>query len=128
MGSNSTILLSKMAKHDDHDFAASIITFHEQAIGAHKAIQNARNEVQLRLGYNLMQRAFIDYQRFTVVAFEEREQAVFHNFPGNLRVNVMDLRIAAIAIANNLTLLSRNLRDFARVPGLRVEDWTVENH
>ena len=35
----------------------------------------------------------------------------------------MDLRIAAIARANNATLLSRNLKDFERVPELKVEDW-----
>jgi len=37
----------------------------------------------------------------------------------------MDLKIAAIAIANDATLLSRNLRDFGKVPDLRVEDWTL---
>lgn len=35
----------------------------------------------------------------------------------------MDLRIASIVLANGATLLSRNLRDFDRVPGLRVENW-----
>jgi len=37
----------------------------------------------------------------------------------------MDLRIAATAMANDFTLLSRNLVDFRQVPGLRVEDWTA---
>ncbi len=34
-----------------------------------------------------------------------------------------DLRIAAIALANGLTLITGNLTHFARVPGLRAEDW-----
>ena len=34
-----------------------------------------------------------------------------------------DLRIAAIALAHNLTLVTGNVRHFARVPGLRVENW-----
>jgi tRNA(fMet)-specific endonuclease VapC len=37
----------------------------------------------------------------------------------------MDLKIAAIVLANSAVLLSRNLRDFHKVPGLRAEDWTA---
>ena len=40
-----------------------------------------------------------------------------------VRVGTLDLRIASIAIANDATLLTRNLKDFTRVPGLRVENW-----
>lgn len=34
-----------------------------------------------------------------------------------------DLLIAAIAIANDLTLVTHNVAEFSRVPGLRFEDW-----
>lgn len=34
-----------------------------------------------------------------------------------------DLQIAAIALANDLTLVTHNTREFARVPDLRLEDW-----
>jgi tRNA(fMet)-specific endonuclease VapC len=40
-----------------------------------------------------------------------------------IRIGTMDLKIASIVLAHNATLLSRNLRDFHQVPGLRVEDW-----
>ena len=43
----------------------------------------------------------------------------------HIRIGTMDLKIAAIAIANNATLLSRNLKDFSKVPGLKVEDWAA---
>lgn len=36
-----------------------------------------------------------------------------------------DLLIAAIAIVNNLTLVTHNTREFERVSELRVEDWEV---
>jgi len=35
----------------------------------------------------------------------------------------MDLKIAAICIAHDATLLTRNVRDFEAIPGLRVENW-----
>jgi tRNA(fMet)-specific endonuclease VapC len=40
-----------------------------------------------------------------------------------VRIGTQDLKIAAIAIANDALLLSANLQDFNQVPGLRVEDW-----
>jgi len=40
------------------------------------------------------------------------------------RIGAMDLKIAAIALSQDGLLLSANLKDFQRVPNLRVEDWT----
>lgn len=34
-----------------------------------------------------------------------------------------DILIAAIALANNLTLVSNNIREFKRVDGLKLENW-----
>ena len=36
-----------------------------------------------------------------------------------------DLQIAAIALANDLTLVTHNTREFERVEGLQIEDWEV---
>jgi predicted nucleic acid-binding protein len=40
-----------------------------------------------------------------------------------VRVSTHDLRIAAVAVANSATLVSRNRRDFELIPGLSVEFW-----
>lgn len=39
------------------------------------------------------------------------------------RLDEPDLRIASIALSRELTLVTGNVRHFARVPGLDVEDW-----
>jgi len=37
-----------------------------------------------------------------------------------------DLLIAAIALANNVTLVTHNTREFSRVEDLRIEDWQAD--
>lgn len=39
------------------------------------------------------------------------------------KLGAMDYIIAAIAAANDLTLVTHNVREFSRVPGLRYDDW-----
>ena len=38
-------------------------------------------------------------------------------------IGANDLLIAAIALAHDFVLVTRNSREFARVPGLRTEEW-----
>jgi tRNA(fMet)-specific endonuclease VapC len=38
-----------------------------------------------------------------------------------------DLQIAAIALANDLILVTHNTREFARVPGPKFEDWKISS-
>ncbi|SOY71053.1 type II toxin-antitoxin system VapC family toxin [Cupriavidus taiwanensis] len=40
------------------------------------------------------------------------------------KADALDKLIAAHAIAEGLTMVTRNVRDFTAYPGLRVEDWT----
>jgi len=40
-------------------------------------------------------------------------------------IGPIDMLIAAIALANNLILITHNTAEFSRVPGLKIEDWEV---
>ena len=66
------------------------------------------------------------------VSVEERARGVLHSNCAMCHregsgsgAATMDLRIASIALSQGLTLLTRDLRDFSKVPRLVMEDWTV---
>jgi tRNA(fMet)-specific endonuclease VapC len=62
----------------------------------------------------------------SVLAFEASAALDFDGLVAQrIRIGTMDLRIASIALTNRLTLRTRNLSDFRRVPGLTTEDWTT---
>ena len=65
-----------------------------------------------------------NYCSILALDFDDRSAKEFQNLKDQrLKIGTMDLKMASIALANSATLLSRNLRDFSRIPNLRVEDW-----
>ena len=66
------------------------------------------------------------FRLFPLVPFDAASESEFqHLRSSRLRVGTLDLKIAAIALTNGLTVLTRNRADFSRVPGLMIEDWSV---
>ena len=58
-----------------------------------------------------------------IIPFDAKAGLVFEQLrKARNQVGVMYLKIASIAIANDATLLTRNLVDFGKIPGLRAED------
>ena len=76
--------------------------------------------------YRKLERHLDLYRHTQVVGFDRRAGTEFERLKGlRLRIGSMDLKIAAIALAHDATVITRNLKDFSRVPGLHAEDWTV---
>ena len=118
-------LVARMNQHSLADFFFPIIAFHEQVMGANLYISRATDEVSVVRGYRLLERILDHFKAAKVLAFDESAARQFVFFrQQRTRVGTMDLRIAAIALSRDMTVLTRNLIDFRKVPGLRVEDWT----
>jgi tRNA(fMet)-specific endonuclease VapC len=66
------------------------------------------------------------FQQFPQIAYDLRSENQFQQLRVlRLHVGTQDLKIAAVALVNNLTVLTRNRRDFAKVPGLILGDWSM---
>jgi len=104
----------------------TIITYEEQMRGWLSWIAQAKSLIQQIERYAMLKRMVTSYAKISLLDFDRPAADEFSRLQQlRLRVGTMDLKIAAIALANGATLLSRNIRDFSKVPGLKVEDWSA---
>ena len=118
-------LIQRISGHPPSEFYVSVISFHEQVMGWNAYISRAKDLAGVVRGYARLQQVLGNFSEAHVLPFDD---AAAHTFADlrkqHVRVATMDLRIASIALSPDLILLSRNLVDFSRVPGLKIEDWT----
>jgi tRNA(fMet)-specific endonuclease VapC len=106
------------------EVGVAVITVEEQMRGWLATIAKERSVRRQITPYRELAYLFEFFAEFTIALLDERAAAQFETLRASkIRLGTMDLKIAAIALVNQALLLSRNLRDFKQVPGLRVEDW-----
>jgi tRNA(fMet)-specific endonuclease VapC len=119
-------LRQHLAAHPPDAIAISIVTA-EEALRGRLALlaKNQRGAARLHAYAKLLETLrFLN--TIPIVAFEQPAEDQFQQLKAqNIRVGTRDLKIAAVALANSLIVVTRNRRDFGRVPGLTLEDWTI---
>lgn len=124
-GANAATLQSRLQELSQYDYGTAIVTYEEQCRGWTAQIDRARSGVQRLEAYAFLKTNLRFFSSISVWDYTVAAEAIFADIvQAKSRVGTKDLQIAAIAMANGATLLSRNMRDFSRVPGLRVEDWS----
>jgi tRNA(fMet)-specific endonuclease VapC len=119
-------LWARLDQTPPNEVATTIISFEEQTRGWLTVLAQARSLAQQVEAYRRLNRQLDNFCRMIVLEFDERAAAEFQRLRNaRVRVSTMDLKIAAVALTHQATLLTRNLRDFRQVPGLSVEDWTA---
>ena len=98
--------------------AISSITLAELVHGAEKSSDAARNIAVVE--------DFVS--RLTVLPYDDKAAWHYGNIRAGLEklgqpIGINDLHIAAHARSNGLILVTNNLREFERVPGLLLENW-----
>lgn len=120
MGGRSEALMRRVEASQPGSIATSAIVAHELFFGAFQSTQVDRNLETLRLAF--VDIGVLDYDREDArTAGEIRADLKRKGTP----IGPYDLLIAGQAKARNLTVITNNTREFVRVPGLRVEDWSI---
>ncbi len=115
---NTGQVRQRMAQHKDTDLFLCTPVMWELLTGAFKA-QNPSSQLS---------RLAEMESRFTVLPLDQESARLAAKTRAHLErlgtpIGNIDTLIAGIALAYDLTLATRNTREFQRVPGLRLENW-----
>ena len=116
----NALVLHRFGLHPPTDLVLCSVVVGELCYGARRSLNPAREQALVD--------AFV--AQFVSLPFDDAAARVYatirHDLESRgLRIGENDLDIAAIALANNLVLVTHNTAEFSRVPGLTLEDWEV---
>jgi len=115
---NRPMPLREVFKQHENQMCISAVTLGELIYGAERSSQPERNLVDIEGLVALLE----------VAPFEEHASEHFGQLRAELYrigqpIGPYDMMIASHARAMGLILVTNNMKEFARVPGLRVENW-----
>jgi tRNA(fMet)-specific endonuclease VapC len=117
---SSPPLVARLRDRDPNEIFLCSVVKAELIYGAYRSARQADNLRQLDHFF----------QPFVSVPFDDNCTEVYGRIRHQLEragqvIGPYDLMIAAIALANDLVLITHNTREFSRVVGLRFEDWEI---
>jgi tRNA(fMet)-specific endonuclease VapC len=118
---NQAPVLRRMMSMPPEEMAVAVMTVAELWFGALKSANPARGRA--------VTDAFLE--PFDRLPFDEAAADSYANTRRHLEsrgtpIGERDLIIAATALAHGFTVITNNTREFERVPGLTIEDWTAD--
>jgi tRNA(fMet)-specific endonuclease VapC len=108
------------------EIAITIITAEEQLRGRLAQLSKASSGYARSTAYLYLRKAIVDLAKLNMLDYDASSESIYQGLKlQRIRAGSQDLRIAAITLANDGTLVTRNRSDFTKVPGLMLEDWTI---
>ncbi len=114
----SSAVVTRVSATAPNDMSLCSIVQAELYFGAYNSARPASNLAVLSNFFSL----------FSCLPFDDKAAEIYGR--ERARLNSLgtptghnDLMIASIALANNLTLVTHNTREFSRIAGLQLEDW-----
>lgn len=109
-------LALKLATVDDTHVYVAIVSFHEQIAGWTKYVKGSLDQSRVVFGYARLERIIRDFSEAQVLPYSTAAAEIFEEFRNRkVRIATMDLRNAAIAIAQRMTLVTRNILSISSI-------------
>ena len=106
--------------------ATTIINYEEQMRGWLERAARATDRARLLSAYDRLRLHVDTFNGVPLLPFDEKAADYLEALQRlKLRVGTMDLKIAAVCLAHDAILLTRNLSDFGKIPALKAEDWSA---
>lgn len=103
----------------------TVVTYEEQITGRLAVLRRAQDSQKRIQAFFWLQQTLTFFCYLPVLPFDALADSHFQQLRRRkLRIGTQDQLIASIALANDATVLTRNYRDFAQIPKLKIEDWT----
>ena len=112
-------LLSKFAQYPIDEFGISSITHAELQYGIAKSTHKEKNKEAL--DQFLLPLTILPFHGEEATACYGEMRALLES--KGETIGPFDMLIAAHALSQNLILISNNVKEFARIPGLKLENW-----
>jgi tRNA(fMet)-specific endonuclease VapC len=123
---NHPVVVPKVLARPRQELAITVMTVEEVLSGWYTLLRRVNQPSEVASAYQEMADSIPFLAEWPILAYPGTAIARYEQLLAmRLNVRKMDLRIAAIILENGGTLVTRNTRDFQRVPGLTIEDWTV---
>jgi tRNA(fMet)-specific endonuclease VapC len=123
--SGEPVVSARCAATPPAELAITVITVEEILSSWFTQLRRARSKPQLARAYYRLAESARFIGALPILPFSESAIDRFEQLKASkLGVKSPDLRIAAIALEHQATLVTRNVRDFKLVPGLTIEDWS----
>jgi len=118
-------VVARVATCPPENIAVTIISVEEQLSGWYRRLRRSRKPEELAKIYERLTRTVRSLAQLPIFSFDEASIHRARRLQAQkLNVRKVDLCIAAIALEHQASIVTRNVRDFGRVPGLSVEDWS----
>jgi tRNA(fMet)-specific endonuclease VapC len=121
----NTIVVGNVRKHFSGGPTVSVISVEEQLSGWYTRLRRARKREELAAVYQRLTDTIQSLARFRVLTFTVEAIRRYEGLRAqHQKVSKNDLRIAAIVLETDGVLVTRNIRDFRQIPGIKIEDWS----